>query len=43
MTQRAEAIGATLKTGSKPDGGTRFTLIWEVPDVQAGTPALAPA
>jgi signal transduction histidine kinase len=43
MTQRAEAIGATLKTGRKPDGGTRVSLIWEGPAVPAGTPALAPA
>jgi signal transduction histidine kinase len=43
MTQRAEAIGATLKTGRKSDGGTRVSLIWESSAVPAGTPAPTPA
>jgi signal transduction histidine kinase len=29
MAQRAEAIGASLKIGRKPGGGTRVALIWE--------------
>jgi signal transduction histidine kinase len=39
MAQRAEAIGATLKIGRRPGGGTRVSLVWE----RAVGPAAAPA
>ena len=37
MAQRAEAIGASLKIGRRPGGGTRVALIWE----RAGAPGAA--
>jgi signal transduction histidine kinase len=41
MTQRAETVGATLKIGRRPGGGTRVSFIWE--RATAPTPAAAPA
>jgi two-component system, NarL family, nitrate/nitrite sensor histidine kinase NarX len=43
MTQRAEAIGAALQIGRKPEGGTRVSLIWERAADPAGAKAPAPA
>ena len=43
MAQRAEAIGASLKIGRKPGGGTRVALVWERVEAPDASPATAPA
>ncbi len=43
MTQRAEAVGASLTIGRRPGGGTRVSLVWERPVAVGETPAMAPA
>ena len=43
MTQRAEAIGANLRIGRRPGGGTRVSLVWELAAAAGGAPAQAPA
>jgi signal transduction histidine kinase len=43
MTQRAEAIGARLQIGRKPEGGTRVSFIWERATAPAGAAAPSPA
>ena len=40
MTQRAEAIGAELRVGRRPGGGTRVNVVWEA--AAAANPAIAP-
>jgi two-component system sensor histidine kinase UhpB len=54
MTQRAESVGAELRIGRRPGGGTRVGVVWEAgaiassagngaDSVAASTPAAAPA
>lgn len=43
MAQRAEAVGASLKIGRKPGGGTRVALVWERVPAAETAPATAPA
>jgi two-component system, NarL family, sensor histidine kinase UhpB len=43
MTQRAETVGATLKIGRRPGGGTRVSFIWERATAPAAAAAPAPA
>ena len=43
MTQRADAVGAALQIGRRPEGGTRVALIWERAAAPSGAPAPAPA
>jgi two-component system sensor histidine kinase UhpB len=43
MTQRAEAVGASLRIGRRPGGGTRVSLVWELAAAAGGAPARAPA
>ncbi len=43
MTQRADAIGANLRIGRRPGGGTRVSLVWERSAAADGAPAQAPA
>jgi signal transduction histidine kinase len=43
MTQRAEALGASLTIGRRPGGGTRVSLVWRRPIAGVEVPAMAPA
>ena len=43
MTQRAEAVGANLRIGRRPGGGTRVSFVWERAAAAGGAPAQAPA
>jgi signal transduction histidine kinase len=43
MTQRAEAIGAGLQIGRRPEGGTRVRLIWDRATARGAVAAPAPA
>jgi two-component system sensor kinase len=43
MTQRAEALGASLTIGRRPGGGTRVSLLWRRPIAGVEVPAMAPA
>ena len=44
MAQRAEAVGAELRVGRRPGGGTRVALAWEAdPAAAPAEAALAPA
>ncbi len=43
MTQRAEALGASLTIGRRPGGGTRVSLVWRRPIAGVEAPAMAPA
>jgi signal transduction histidine kinase len=43
MTQRAEGIGANLRIGRRPGGGTRVSLVWEHSEAPGGAQAQAPA
>jgi signal transduction histidine kinase len=42
MTQRAEALGASLRIGRRPGGGTRVELVWRRPIAGVEVPAMAP-
>ena len=41
MTQRAEAVGAELRVGRRPGGGTRVNVVWEA--AASANPAIDPA
>jgi signal transduction histidine kinase len=43
MTQRADAVGASLQIGQRPEGGTRVALTWERATAPGGAMAPAPA
>jgi signal transduction histidine kinase len=43
MTQRAEAVGANLRIGRRPGGGTRVSLVWESAAGPSGAQVQAPA
>jgi signal transduction histidine kinase len=43
MTQRADAVGAALQIGRRPEGGTRVALVWERAAAPGGATAPAPA
>ena len=43
MTQRAEALGASLTIRRRPGGGTRVSLVWRRPIAGIEVPAMAPA
>ncbi|HEX7492355.1 MAG TPA: sensor histidine kinase [Candidatus Limnocylindrales bacterium] len=43
MAQRADAVGASLQIGRRPEGGTRVALTWERATEPGGAPTLAPA
>jgi signal transduction histidine kinase len=43
MTQRSEAIGASLEVGRRPEGGTRVRLIWDRPTADGAVAVPAPA
>ena len=43
MTQRAEAVGARLRIGRRPGGGTRVSMVWERSAAPSVAQAQAPA